>query len=240
MDVVCATVSSCSSASLKLSSGFPSPIDDGAQDDHLARHLLFQEVLQNRTFCAPVNLENGKVLDLYTRTGKLAVDIADENPSCSVTGVDESLMHDEWVPSNLVFEIADIENEDWTWKDRFRLVIYRGPGGFTKNLSRLLRRCFESLEDQGYVEFQLLALDPQSHREGPRSEESKIRDLHRRLSEGLSATGRELNVHHELPRQLQKIGFHNIEHKKFAVPLGKWPKDPRLVILFIEENRKDG
>ena len=67
--------------------------------DHDFRHAIFEMVLKERKFCAPVNLEGANVLELYTRTGILAMDIADEDPSCLVIGVDESEMQAEIRPA---------------------------------------------------------------------------------------------------------------------------------------------
>jgi len=53
------------------------------------------------------------VLKLYTRTSKLAMKIADENPAYSVIGVDESQMQVKLVPPNLRFEICE-DNNSWT------------------------------------------------------------------------------------------------------------------------------
>ncbi|KAJ9493681.1 hypothetical protein H2202_010843 [Exophiala xenobiotica] len=124
--------------------GFPSPIDDRAKEDHDFRHAVFEKVLKGRKFCAPVNLEGADVLEIYTRTGILAMDIADTDPSCSVIGVDESGMQAEYVLPNPRFEICNLEDDDdWTWRQRFRLIIIRQHGVFVKDLSALIRRCYE-------------------------------------------------------------------------------------------------
>ena len=123
--------------------GFPFPIDDEGGADHDFRHAVFEMVL-NKKFCAPVNLEGANVLEIYTRTGILAMDIADEDPSCLVIGVDESEMQAKFVPMNLQFEVCDLEDDDdWTWRQRFRLIIIRQHGVFVKDLPALIRRCYE-------------------------------------------------------------------------------------------------
>ncbi|KAK5203033.1 hypothetical protein LTR41_011220 [Exophiala xenobiotica] len=148
----------------QIQAGFPTPIDDRAKEDHDFRHAVFEKVLKGRKFCAPVNLEGADVLEIYTRTGILAMDIADTDPSCLVIGVDESGMPAEYVPPNLRFEICNPEDgDDRTWRQRFRLIIIRQHGVFVKDLSALIRRCYEHLEDKGRIEFQILTLQHQSY-----------------------------------------------------------------------------
>ncbi|KIW35826.1 hypothetical protein, variant [Exophiala oligosperma] len=209
--------------------GFPFPIDDRAKEDHDARHAVFKKILKNRNFCAPVSLEGADVLELYTRTGKLAMEIADENPACSVIGVDESQMQVELVPPNLRFEICEDDNS-WTWRRPFRFIIMRQHGVFVKDLPGLIRRCSEILEDGGWIEFQLLTLShhSQSEQQVPTGEESKVRDIHRYLSRGLAKLGLQLDIHDKLTQMLEEKSFHNLEHREFPVPLGRWPKDKEL------------
>lgn len=83
------------------------------------------------------------MIKIYTRTGILAINIADEIPSCTVIGVDESEIQAEYVPTNLRFEIYDLEEDDWTWRHRFRLIILRQHGVFVKELPTLIRRCYK-------------------------------------------------------------------------------------------------
>ncbi|KIW36533.1 uncharacterized protein PV06_11243 [Exophiala oligosperma] len=212
--------------------GFPFPADDRAREDHDARHAVFKKALKDRSFCAPVRLEGADVLELYTRTGILAMEIADKNPACSVIGVDESQMPEAWVPPNLQFEVCNLEdNDDWTWRQRrFRFIIIRQHGVFVKDLPGLIRRCSEILEDGGWIEFQLLTLGhySQSEQQAPMGKKSKIQDIHGYLSHGLAALGRQLDIHDKLPRILEENSFHNLEHRGFPVPLGRWPKDEEL------------
>ena len=63
------------------------------------------------------------------------------------------------------------------------------------------------------------------------NEGSKIRDLHRHLSDGLAALGRQLDIQDDLPRILEENGFHDLNHLEWHVPLGPWPKDKELVLL---------
>jgi len=68
--------------------------------------------------------------------------------------------------------------------------------------------------------------------------ESKIRDIHRHLSHGLAALGRQLDIHDKLPQILEENSFHNLKHREFSVPLGRWPKDEELVNISVEEIEK--
>lgn len=69
------------------------------------------------------------------------------------------------------------------------------------------------------------------------NEESKIRDLHHHLSDGLAALGLQLDVQDNLRQVLQETGFRDISHLIWRVPLGTWPKDERLVLLNLVEKK---
>ena len=63
------------------------------------------------------------------------------------------------------------------------------------------------------------------------NEGSEIRDLHRHLSDGLAALGRQLDIQDDLPQILEENGFRDLNHREWPVPLGPWPKDEELVLL---------
>ncbi|KIW86683.1 uncharacterized protein Z519_12738 [Cladophialophora bantiana CBS 173.52] len=207
--------------------GIPFPIDDRARDEHDLQNHLFQEVLK-KLYCAPVNLNGGNVHEMYTRTGIWAIDVGDEDASCSVIGTDESVMQTEWVSPNVEFQICDVEDDGyWTWRTAFRFIFYRGFGGVVKDLPALIHRCHEHLEPGGWLEFQLLALRHDSQQPSPQPF-TFIQELHRHLSEGLSKLGRKLDIHDDLPQILRENHFRNIKHIQETVPLGPWSRDPKL------------
>ncbi|EXJ56198.1 uncharacterized protein A1O5_12654 [Cladophialophora psammophila CBS 110553] len=207
--------------------GIPFPIDDRARDDYDLQNHLFQEVLE-KLYHAPVNLNGGNVHEMYTRTGIWAINVGDEDASCSVIGTDESVMQTEWVSPNVEFQICDVEDDGyWTWRTPFRFIFYRGFGGVVKDLPALIRRCHEHLEPGGWLEFQLLALRHDSQQPSPQRF-TFIQELHRHLSEGLSKLGRKLDIHDDLLQILQENNFRNMEHIQETVPLGPWPRDPKL------------
>ena len=94
------------------------------------------------------------------------------------------------------------------------------------------------LEDEGWIELQILTLRHHSLQQPPTNEESKIQELHRHLSDGLAALGRQLDIQDDLPQILQENGFRDLNHLKWHVPLGPWPKDMELVLLIPVEKEK--
>jgi predicted nicotinamide N-methyase len=105
---------------------------------------MLHTVLEKRLFLAPALLDGGAVLDIGTGTGIWSVEMADEDGSRTVWGVDMTPIQPIWVPPNARFEIWDLEKEQyWTHQDPFKLIFGRQLGGCIKDWKNLVRRCYE-------------------------------------------------------------------------------------------------
>jgi hypothetical protein len=124
----------------RLESLFP---NDEQEQEHLE---LFDyeigEVLDPDLYCAPVALSGARVLDIGTGTGNWAIKIGDADPTCVVIGVDISMIQPIWVPTNVTFEIFDVEAE-WEWSQNHRFIFGRQLAGSIIDWSQLIRRCHE-------------------------------------------------------------------------------------------------
>lgn len=64
-------------------------------------------------------------------------------PDCEVIGNDLSPIQPTWVPSNVKFEVDDIEDA-WTYeKESFDYIHIRMLNGGIKKWEALLQKCFE-------------------------------------------------------------------------------------------------
>jgi cyclopropane fatty-acyl-phospholipid synthase-like methyltransferase len=84
-----------------------------------------------------------QILDLGTGTGIWAIEIADLYPEAKVIGVDLSPIQPEWVPTNVKFEIDDIE-DNWTWPpDHFDVIYSRFMlSGSISNIRKYFQQAF--------------------------------------------------------------------------------------------------
>lgn len=63
-----------------------------------------------------------RIVDMGTGTGIWAIEMGDLYPAAEVIGIDLSPIQPDWVPTNVKFEIDDVE-DTWTWpSDHFDLI----------------------------------------------------------------------------------------------------------------------
>lgn len=87
------------------------------------------------------------------------------------------------------------------------------------------------MEPGGWLEFQELDSEFYSQ-DRSLKDDNKVHELRRLQQKALSRLGRKLNVVDDVKELLLEHGFHSIEHRRFPVPLGMWPKRKTLVWLF--------
>ncbi|KAL1981103.1 hypothetical protein VTN96DRAFT_3086 [Rasamsonia emersonii] len=202
------------------------PNDEWEQDRLDLAHHVFLILFRGELFIAPIqNPET--ILDLGTGTGIWAMDVADAFPNARVIGTDLSAIQPRNTSPNVEFVTDDFE-EDWLYPpDYFDFIHARTISGCVHDWPRLLRQSYTHLKPGGYFEIVEVAIWAWSD-DGSLKEDSPYIQWLTHLNQAGDKTGRKMNVAPELRRWVTDAGFEDVTEKVYVVPLGPWPKDPRL------------
>lgn len=100
-----------------------------------------QQVAFGKSWRSPVK-DPKRVVDLGTGTGIWALEFADEFPQCDVLGNDLSPVQPRWVPTNVRFEVDDIE-APWTYSEKFDFIHCRSLYAAIKDWPKLVKQAYE-------------------------------------------------------------------------------------------------
>ncbi|RKL19387.1 hypothetical protein BFJ68_g3661 [Fusarium oxysporum] len=156
-------------------------------------------------------------------------DFADEHPQAEVIGTDISPIQPSWVPPNVKFEIEDC-TQPWTFSpDSFDFVYMRYLYGSISDWSALFQEAFRSCKPGGWVEsFEAspcLESDDDTVKDG-----SAMSEWGKFFIEGGKRLGRTFTIlDDDLQKQgMEDAGFTDIQTRDFKLPIGSWPKDPKM------------
>ncbi|KAH7232524.1 S-adenosyl-L-methionine-dependent methyltransferase, partial [Fusarium solani] len=191
-------------------------------------HHAFLLLLKGSLCLAPIKENVQNALEVGTGTGIWAIDFADEHPSAQVIGTDISLIQPEWVPPNLQFQLDDA-NLEWTFKERFEFIYCRRMVGSITDWDEFAKNAFAALQPGGYFECHELSMSFRSDDKTHKNCESMIRweDFWKDVG---NKSGRSFTVVEDrrLEKPMQLAGFTDIKTRVYKMPVGGWPKDPRL------------
>jgi hypothetical protein len=120
------------------------PNDEPEKDRLDLQNHLFSLTFGGKLCVSPVTQTNTIhcVLDVGTGTGIWAIDFAVEHPGAKVIGVDLSPIQPKFVPPNLCFEIADLE-DSWTFHEKFDFIYCRMMTASIRNWPQFFTNSFE-------------------------------------------------------------------------------------------------
>ncbi|RDW68160.1 hypothetical protein BP6252_09556 [Coleophoma cylindrospora] len=200
--------------------------NDELENDRLdLQNHIFLLTLQNKLFTCPAKKFN-RVLDIGTGTGIWAIDFADEHPEAEVIGVDLSPIQPLFVPSNVKFQIDDVE-EEWTYSSKFDFINVRMMTGSISDWPKLIQQCFQHLNPGGYVEISDIIF-PITADDGTLSKESALArwsDLMLKASQSLNRSLESAKTYRGL---LEGAGFTELEETEYKWPQNRWPREKRF------------
>ncbi|RSL55526.1 hypothetical protein CEP53_007083 [Fusarium sp. AF-6] len=202
------------------------PNDDEEQDRMDLAHHIYRLLIGGKLHLAPIGENPQRVLDLGTGTGIWAMDFADEYPSADVRGTDLSPIQPKWTPPNCSFEVDDFE-ADWLYHRQFDFIHGRELEGCLSNDKKLFKQAYKHLSPGGYIELQ--AAYPPLKSDDDTGD--KATDFHKWVNTICDASakfGKPLTGAPEWRAMLEEVGFVDVQQEIRKVPMGPWPKDPKL------------
>ncbi|KAJ3460983.1 hypothetical protein MRS44_011850 [Fusarium solani] len=183
------------------------PNDDEEQDRMDLAHHIYRLLIGGKLHLAPIGDSPQRVLDLGTGTGIWAMDFAETPPNCS-------------------FEVDDFE-ADWLYRHSFDFIHGRELEGCLSNDKKLFQQAFKHLSPGGYIELQ--AAYPPLKSDDDTGD--KATDFHKWVNTICDASakfGKPLTCAPEWKAKLEEVGFVDVQQEIRKVPMGPWPKDPKL------------
>ncbi|KAH6884577.1 S-adenosyl-L-methionine-dependent methyltransferase [Thelonectria olida] len=202
------------------------PNDDEEQNRMDLVHHIYSLVLDGKLHLAPLTEPAQRVLDLGTGTGIWAMDYADENTSAEVVGTDLSPIQPDWIPPNCVFEVDDFEDE-WVFKVPFDFIHARELEGCIGDEERLFKQVFENLAPGGYFELQAQRGQFMSD-DGTSEKAIHAQRWAAAILDSSESFGKPIDCAHLWKDKLSKVGFVDVCQEIRKIPIGAWPKDPKL------------
>ncbi|EXJ54743.1 hypothetical protein A1O7_10084 [Cladophialophora yegresii CBS 114405] len=202
--------------------------NDEAEAERLdMQHAMQSHLLGDRLFWAPITETPQRVLDLGTGTGIWAIDFADTFPSADVVGTDLSSIQPTWVPPNCRFEIDDAE-ADWTWpEDHFDYIHNRNFVCAIRDWPALIQKTYQHLVPGGWVEWH--EKHPEfSSDDNSLPPDSALVEWSRKFFEASVTFGADVDSPRHLKRIMEETGFVDVEEHILKLPVGSWPREPRL------------
>ncbi|GAB1316935.1 mRNA 3 end-processing YTH1 [Madurella fahalii] len=203
------------------------PNDEREQDRLDMVHQAYFRLLEDRLFLAPFHPDGKRILDIGTGTGIWPIHLGDLYPNASlIVGKDLSGIQPQWVPPNVRFIVDDVEL-DWVEPEPYDYIHCRYMAGSIRDWPRLVRQIYDNLKPGGWVEFQESANTIYSE-DGTFKPENALGQMMRGLMEACDKIGRTLDPAPSMKKWTEEAGFEKVTEKRFKLPVGSWPKDPRL------------
>ncbi|KAK6592270.1 methyltransferase [Botrytis cinerea] len=187
------------------------PNDEAEQQRLDLKHHVFKLILGGKLFCAPIDPNPQRILDVGTGTGLWAIECADEFASAEVTGTDLSPIQPGWVPPNCKFMIDDAENE-WLFSNnrQFDLIHWRVLASSISDWPKFFSQAYTHVRPG----------------DGLKHKSTRFFGL---IDEASVKNGKMMDeVAGNQKQWMIDAGFVDVHDQVYKVPIGRWPKDKRL------------
>ncbi|KAL8920700.1 MAG: hypothetical protein Q9172_004384 [Xanthocarpia lactea] len=204
------------------------PNDEVEQNRMDLQYHAMRLAFGNKPFFAPVDKDLKRVLDVGTGTGIWVEDVADFYPEAEVYGIDLSPIQPRWSAPKVKYQVDDVE-QPWTYPpSHFDLIHTRIMLGSLRDWPFFFTQCLKHLRPGGYIECQELSVNARTD-DNSLPEESALTAWCNNQQEGMRKLGMELMVTGDMiKKQMHEAGFVEVEVKEFKIPIGQWPKDPKM------------
>jgi SAM-dependent methyltransferase len=204
------------------------PNDEKEQDRLDMVHHVYYRCLHNRLFLAPIDPNAGlRILDIGTGTGMWPIELGDLYPGAGlILGNDLSPIQPHWVPANVRFIVDDVEQQ-WPPSQPFDYIHCRYMAGSIRDWPRLIRQCYQNLAPGGWLELHESANTLYSEDDSLKPDNPLVK-LMDGLMEACDKIGRTLDPAPSFKGWVKDAGFENVKQQRFKLPVGSWPKDPRM------------
>ncbi|KAK1464518.1 methyltransferase domain-containing protein [Colletotrichum cuscutae] len=117
--------------------------DPATESDRLDfLHMLMVKTIGENLYLAPLELERiQRILDIGTGTGIWAILMGEEFPHAEIVGNDLSAIQPTWVPSNVKFEIDDVESP-WVNSAKYDFIFCRDMAASLGDWPKLMRNIY--------------------------------------------------------------------------------------------------
>ena len=191
------------------------------------KHRYCSLVMDDQLHLAPIGGGPAQVLDLGTGNGNWCVDMALRHPHARIFGTDLSIVTPIRLPPNVTFEIEDFD-DDWTFNDdTFDLVHHRFNMIAVAKWPQQFRKAFAVLKPGGFIEVIDIGTPPQSDDKSIPVDSQLVR-FFELVTDGCRQLGKDMKALHRWRTQFEDTGFVNVQERILKVPIGGWPKYPRL------------
>ncbi|KAI1017179.1 hypothetical protein LB505_001973 [Fusarium chuoi] len=190
------------------------------------QHHLFTLTLGGKLFLSPIGDTKhlSRVLDAGTGTGVWAIDFADAHSETEVIGIDLSPIQPNFLPTNLQFQVDDLEDE-WTFSYDFDFIFARMMTGSIGDFPRFFAQSFNALSPGGWVECQDITFPAQCD-DDTLKKDSYIEQWSSLMIEATNKFGRTAESAKFYKQQMIDAGFVNVTEVVYKWPSNKWPADP--------------